>query len=91
MSYYTPNPANSYASNPSGAYSSNLTRYPSSRSRPYSHQQGPPAGSDPQLWQWFCAVDTDRSGALSVTELQDALVNGKWCCNLAVVLQLMLY
>ncbi|KAI0664919.1 hypothetical protein C8Q70DRAFT_1049114 [Cubamyces menziesii] len=37
---------------------------------------GPPAGADPQLWQWFSAVDTDRSGAISVTELQAALVNG---------------
>lgn len=37
---------------------------------------GPPPGADPQLWQWFSAVDTDRSGAISVTELQAALVNG---------------
>ncbi|KAG1749015.1 EF-hand [Suillus paluster] len=65
MSYYTPN----------HAHSSNLSRYPSTRPRPYGYQQGPPTGADPQLWQWFCAVDTDRSGALSVTELQDALVN----------------
>ncbi|KAG0705367.1 hypothetical protein DFH29DRAFT_1032046 [Suillus ampliporus] len=65
MSYYTPNPT----------YSPNLSRYPTTRPRPHIHQQGPPAGADPQLWQWFCAVDTDRSGALSVTELQDALVN----------------
>jgi len=39
---------------------------------------GPPAGADPQLWQWFTAVDTDRSGAISVNELQAALVNGNW-------------
>ncbi|THH06751.1 hypothetical protein EW145_g3864 [Phellinidium pouzarii] len=24
--------------------------------------RGPPPGADPQLWQWFSAVDTDRSG-----------------------------
>ncbi|KAI0748010.1 hypothetical protein C8Q80DRAFT_1169586 [Daedaleopsis nitida] len=36
----------------------------------------PNAIPDPQLWQWFSAVDTDRSGAISVTELQAALVNG---------------
>ncbi|KAI0721657.1 hypothetical protein C8T65DRAFT_705203 [Cerioporus squamosus] len=42
--------------------------------RPQAH--GPPPGADPQLWQWFSAVDTDRSGAISVTELQAALVNG---------------
>ena len=41
---------------------------------------GPPAGADPQLWQWFSAVDTDRSGAISVTELQAALVNGASQC-----------
>ncbi|GBE82346.1 hypothetical protein BKA93DRAFT_760590 [Sparassis latifolia] len=39
---------------------------------------GPPPGSDPQLWQWFSAVDTDHSGAISVNELQAALVNGNW-------------
>ncbi|CAL1704349.1 unnamed protein product [Somion occarium] len=38
--------------------------------------QGPPPGADPQLWQWFSAVDTDRSGAITVNELQAALVNG---------------
>jgi hypothetical protein len=28
------------------------------------------------LWSYFTAVDADRSGAISVTELQQALVNG---------------
>lgn len=37
---------------------------------------GLPAGADPQLWQWFNAVDADHSGAISVKELQSALVNG---------------
>ncbi|KAG1879295.1 hypothetical protein C8R48DRAFT_647521 [Suillus tomentosus] len=91
MSYYTPNPPNAYGSNPPsnytsnppGAYASNIGRYPNSQPRQYVQHQGLPAGADPQLWQWFCAVDTDRSGALSVTELQDALVNGKWHSNLA--------
>ncbi|KAF5324532.1 hypothetical protein D9611_004548 [Ephemerocybe angulata] len=43
-------------------------------------RQGPqvPAGADPQLWSYFTAVDADRSGAISVTELQQALVNGNW-------------
>jgi len=35
----------------------------------------PQAG--PQLLQWFNAVDTDRSGSISVAELQAALVNGQ--------------
>lgn len=39
---------------------------------------GPPPGADPQLWNWFTAVDTDHSGQLSVDELQRALVNGDW-------------
>jgi hypothetical protein len=37
---------------------------------------GPPQGGDPQLWQWFTAVDTDRSGSISLQELQQALYNG---------------
>ncbi|KAI0785735.1 hypothetical protein C8Q75DRAFT_774348 [Abortiporus biennis] len=39
---------------------------------------GPPAGADPQLWNWFAAVDTDRSGHITVHELQKALINGDW-------------
>ncbi|KAG8907059.1 hypothetical protein FRB99_005436 [Tulasnella sp. 403] len=39
---------------------------------------GPPPGADPQLWNWFSAVDADRSGAISPPELQQALVNGDW-------------
>ncbi|EGO00558.1 hypothetical protein SERLA73DRAFT_178396 [Serpula lacrymans var. lacrymans S7.3] len=39
---------------------------------------GPPPGSDPQLWAWFSAVDTDRSGAITAHELEKALINGDW-------------
>ncbi|KAH9935153.1 uncharacterized protein BXZ73DRAFT_89520 [Epithele typhae] len=39
---------------------------------------GPPPGVDPQLWSWFSAVDIDRSGHISVHELQKALINGDW-------------
>ncbi|KAF4578553.1 hypothetical protein EYR40_001293 [Pleurotus pulmonarius] len=39
---------------------------------------GPPPGADPQLWNWFSAVDADRSGSISVIELQSALLNGNW-------------
>jgi len=43
------------------------------------YQQGPPQGQvDPQVAQWFNAVDTDRSGKITATELQQALVNGNW-------------
>lgn len=55
-----------------------------SSSRPYqppnqfggSYSSGP-HNADPQLLQWFNAVDTDRSGSISVAELQAALVNGQ--------------
>ncbi|EIN06448.1 EF-hand [Punctularia strigosozonata HHB-11173 SS5] len=39
---------------------------------------GPPPGADPQLWQWFSSVDTDRSGNINANELQRALINGDW-------------
>lgn len=42
----------------------------------YRAPTGPPPGADPQLWQWFRAVDTDGSGGITATELQSALVNG---------------
>jgi len=35
-------------------------------------------GVDPQVAQWFNAVDTDRSGQIDAKELQRALVNGNW-------------
>ncbi|KAK0228129.1 EF-hand [Armillaria fumosa] len=44
----------------------------------YGYQPAAPPGADPQLWQYFAAVDTDRSGSITVTELQAALVNGNW-------------
>jgi len=37
-----------------------------------------PVGADPQLWQWFTAVDVDGSGAISAQELRQALLNGDW-------------
>ncbi|KAF5387237.1 hypothetical protein D9757_006872 [Collybiopsis confluens] len=40
--------------------------------------QGPPPGADPQLWNWFSAVDTDRSGHINADELERALINGDW-------------
>jgi len=35
-------------------------------------------GVDPQVQQWFNAVDSDRSGQIEAKELQKALVNGNW-------------
>lgn len=65
-----------------GRHHQSLNRAPSSgygyggQPAQYQSYQGPPPGADPQLWQWFSSVDTDRSGAISATELQAALVNG---------------
>ncbi|XP_019618811.1 PREDICTED: peflin-like [Branchiostoma belcheri] len=39
---------------------------------------GPPPGVDPNVYQWFIAVDRDRSGKISATELQQALTNSNW-------------
>ncbi|KAL1746066.1 hypothetical protein HDZ31DRAFT_73124 [Schizophyllum fasciatum] len=50
-------------------------RHSSRSSYTYSAPSGPPPGADPQLWNTFTAVDVDRSGAISVRELQAALVN----------------
>jgi len=33
---------------------------------------------DPQIVEWFRAVDTDRSGSINAQELQSALSNGDW-------------
>ncbi|KAJ6606502.1 hypothetical protein DFH09DRAFT_1256902 [Mycena vulgaris] len=43
-----------------------------------AHHQPPSPAGDPQLWQFFSAVDQDRSGSITVVELQAALVNGNW-------------
>jgi len=45
---------------------------------PAGGARGPPPGADPQLWNWFSAVDTDRSGAITAPELERALINGDW-------------
>lgn len=30
------------------------------------------------MWNWFTSVDTDRSGAITAAELEQALINGDW-------------
>jgi hypothetical protein len=70
---YAPN----YAAGVSRSSSSSRpyqAHYPNQLGHPYP---APPHNADPQLWQWFTAVDTDRSGSISVAELQAALVNGQ--------------
>ncbi|KAJ1021562.1 hypothetical protein NDA13_005597 [Ustilago tritici] len=48
------------------------------RPQAFNASTGPPPGADPQLWQWFIAVDRDRSGQINPQELSQALVNGDW-------------
>ncbi|KAJ7090274.1 hypothetical protein B0H15DRAFT_256597 [Mycena belliarum] len=55
------------ASNPRNSYQQQGAHY----------QPQAPAG-DPTLYNFFAAVDQDRSGSITVTELQAALVNGNW-------------
>lgn len=38
----------------------------------------PPPGVNQELWNWFQTVDQDRSGQISATELQHALINGNF-------------
>lgn len=40
--------------------------------------QGPPPGVAQDVYQMFQAVDQDRSGQITVEELQRALMNGNW-------------
>ncbi|KAL0947392.1 hypothetical protein HGRIS_013506 [Hohenbuehelia grisea] len=79
---YAPSPQHhSQRQSYSSGYANSGSRHGSRHGGGYPSQyapQGPPPGADPQLWQWFSAVDTDRSGAISVTELQSALLNGNW-------------
>ena len=39
---------------------------------------GCPPGVDPTIYSWFVTVDTDKSGAITAMELQQALTNGNW-------------
>jgi len=39
---------------------------------------GAPHDADPQLWGWFNGVNTNRSGEITVAELQRALDHGDW-------------
>ncbi|XP_034455631.1 peflin [Hippoglossus hippoglossus] len=48
---------------------------------PYGHQApagNMPPGINPEAYQWFQTVDTDRSGFINPKELKQALVNSNW-------------
>ncbi|PVU90589.1 hypothetical protein BB559_000703 [Furculomyces boomerangus] len=83
---YGANPAPGYG----GAYGANTGYgtsprpgygggYGSAPARP-APPPGPPNANpqQQQLYFWFQAVDTDKSGALEADELQRALINGDW-------------
>ena len=44
----------------------------------YAGYGGAPPGIDPQVYQWFTAVDADKSGKITALELQQALTNSNW-------------
>ncbi|CAM1322462.1 Pef1 (predicted) [Pycnogonum litorale] len=52
-------------------------QYPGQRQSPGASDV-PPPNVRPDIWQWFKAVDADRSGSISCMELQRALLNGNW-------------
>lgn len=48
---------------------------------PYGHHAPAgniPPGVNPEAYQWFQTVDTDRSGSINAKELKQALVNSNW-------------
>lgn len=45
---------------------------------PVQSMYGPPAGIDPQVYNWFKSVDLDQSGKITAKELQQALFNADW-------------
>ncbi|KAF7311553.1 EF-hand [Mycena kentingensis (nom. inval.)] len=88
--YYTPPPPPQHPqphysqSQPQGAYYAQAP-HNHTHTHAHAHHQARPAPGpaviapihDP-LWQYFTAVDKDRSGNISLAELHAALVNGNW-------------
>ncbi|KIK61023.1 hypothetical protein GYMLUDRAFT_260990 [Collybiopsis luxurians FD-317 M1] len=77
-----PPPGGGYGAPPPGGYPppSGYGSYPPPGGAPggYPPPRGAPPGADPQLWNWFAAVDTDGSGHINAQELERALINGDW-------------
>ncbi|XP_028279609.1 peflin [Parambassis ranga] len=45
---------------------------------PHASAGNIPPGVNPEAYQWFQSVDTDRSGFINLKELKQALVNSNW-------------
>eukprot|EP00095_Tigriopus_kingsejongensis_P007822 maker-scaffold204_size260821-snap-gene-1.41 protein:Tk07822 transcript:maker-scaffold204_size260821-snap-gene-1.41-mRNA-1 annotation:"Peflin" len=52
--------------------------FPAGGARPPAFPGAAAPPVDPNIAQWFNAVDQDRSGSITAPELQKALVNGNW-------------
>ncbi|CAG8681780.1 22667_t:CDS:2 [Gigaspora margarita] len=71
---YNQGPPPNYGKQPYGQQQQHS--YQQSQQNPPPQAPQAPPGADPQLYYWFQAVDTDKSGVLTADELQKALING---------------
>ncbi|XP_029023396.1 peflin [Betta splendens] len=75
--YGAPGQGGQYGPTPGGAPGGPYGGY----GGPYGHQPAAvniPPGVNPEAYQWFQTVDTDRSGRINLKELKQALVNSNW-------------
>nr|XP_019946517.1 PREDICTED: peflin [Paralichthys olivaceus] len=77
-----PGHAGQYGHGPGGAPSGHYGGYGGQHhGGPYGHHApagNMPPGINPEAYQWFQTVDTDRSGFINLKELKQALVNSNW-------------
>ncbi|AWP21879.1 putative peflin [Scophthalmus maximus] len=71
---YGPGPGGA-PSGPYGGYGGQQTAGPYGHHAPAGNI---PPGVNPEAYQWFHTVDTDRSGFINLKELKQALVNSNW-------------
>ncbi|KAG6382070.1 EF-hand [Boletus reticuloceps] len=80
MSYpgYGPPPTSVYAPPNPAAYANPVRVATSGYPTVPSFGLAAPPDADPQLWNWFLGVNGDRSGEITIVELQRALDHGDW-------------
>lgn len=80
--YGTPGQGGQYGHAPGGAPGGPYGGYGGQpHGAPYGHHAPAgniPPGVNPEAYQWFQTVDTDRSGFINLKELKQALVNSNW-------------